>query len=208
MTHRKKLAAAGGAVALAAIAVAVAIASPATDLTGVPSANTNRRATRRPRCSRRNSRRSLVAQGSTKVENPSAAISYYGYDNDMLNSAGQPVMVPRPRPATEAHKTEPDKNTYLVFDRACTGADPTYDYGKSFLFQGHETGSAGLHHPDQPRRRRRPPRDGARDSGRRTATRSRTSTARPGIHSRSGCCSRPRTRARRPTRPRPATPPT
>ena len=40
MTHKKKLAAVGGAVALAAVAVAVAIASPATDLTGVPSANT------------------------------------------------------------------------------------------------------------------------------------------------------------------------
>jgi hypothetical protein len=34
-----------------------------------------------------------VAQGSTKVENPSAAISYYGYDNDTLNVAGQPIMV-------------------------------------------------------------------------------------------------------------------
>ena len=31
---------------------------------------------------------------------------------------------------------------YLVLDRQ-TGADPAYDYGKHFLFQGHETGTVG-----------------------------------------------------------------
>jgi len=37
----------------------------------------------------------VVAQGSMRVENPDpSALSYYGYDNDKLNSAGQPVMVP------------------------------------------------------------------------------------------------------------------
>lgn len=89
-------------------------------------------------------RQTAVAQGSTKVENPSAAVSYYGYDNDVLNSAGQPQMVPTPtNPAHEAHKTEPDKNTYLVFKRSLPGADPNYWYGTHFLFQGHETGSPG-----------------------------------------------------------------
>ena len=43
----------------------------------------------------------------------------------------------------EAHKTEPDKNTYLVFKQGLTGADPSYDYGTHFLFQGHESGSPG-----------------------------------------------------------------
>jgi hypothetical protein len=37
----------------------------------------------------------------------------------------------------EATKTEPDKNTYLVLDHLA-GADPNYDYGHHFLFQGHE----------------------------------------------------------------------
>jgi hypothetical protein len=39
-------------------------------------------------------------------------------------------------------KTEPDKNSYLVL-RGQKGADPTYDYGTHFLFQGHENGARG-----------------------------------------------------------------
>lgn len=89
-------------------------------------------------------RQIAVAQGSTKLENSSALTSYYGYDNDLLNSAGEPQMVPTPSsPASEAKKTEPDKNTYLVFERGLTGADPGYDYGTHFLFQGHEGGTGG-----------------------------------------------------------------
>jgi hypothetical protein len=85
-----------------------------------------------------------VAQGATKVENPSAGVSYYGYDNDVLNAAGEPQMVPTPTsPTKEAHKTEPDKNTYLVFKHSLPGADPNYWYGTHFLFQGHETGAPG-----------------------------------------------------------------
>jgi hypothetical protein len=85
-----------------------------------------------------------VAHGSTRLEPGSARTSYYGYDNDVLNAAGEPSMVPTPaNPATEAHKTEPDKNTYLVFKRGLDGADPGYDYGTHFLFQGHEGGAGG-----------------------------------------------------------------
>ena len=86
----------------------------------------------------------VVAQGSTELENPSALTSYYGYDNDVLNAAGEPQMVPTPAsPGKEAHKTEPDKNTYLVFKHGLDGADPSYDYGTHFLFQGHEGGAGG-----------------------------------------------------------------
>jgi hypothetical protein len=86
----------------------------------------------------------VVAQGSTKFENPSAGVSYYGYDNDVVNAAGDPQMVPTPtNPTHEAHKTEPDKNTYLVFRHSLPGADPNYWYGTHFLFQGHEGGSPG-----------------------------------------------------------------
>src|SRR5215470_3944880 len=81
-----------------------------------------------------------VAQGSTKLENSSALTSYYGYDNDVVNAAGQPQMLPLPGSLTEAQKTEPDKNTYLVFNQGLTGAQKGYDYGTHFLFQGHEGG--------------------------------------------------------------------
>ncbi len=79
-----------------------------------------------------------LAQGATKLENPTTAVPYYGYDGD------QPVLVPLPTaPTVEAHKTEPDKNTYLVFEHGLPGADPSYDYGTHFLFQGHESGTPG-----------------------------------------------------------------
>ena len=93
-------------------------------------------------------RDAVAAQGSTKLEGGSASpnsVNYYGYDNDVLNAAGEPQMLPTPTtvPANEAHKTEPDKNTYLVFKKSLPGADPHYWYGTHFLFQGHETGSPG-----------------------------------------------------------------
>jgi hypothetical protein len=85
-----------------------------------------------------------VAQGAMKLENPTAQIAYYGYDSDRVNAAGEPLMVPLPgAPTVEAHKTEPDKNTYLVFKKGLHGADPNYDYGTHFLFQGHESGAPG-----------------------------------------------------------------
>jgi hypothetical protein len=88
-------------------------------------------------------RQVVVAQGSTKVENPSALVSYYGYYNDVLNSAGEPQMLPASGALTEAQKSEPDKNTYLVFGHGLAGADPRYSYGSHFLFQGHEAGVGG-----------------------------------------------------------------
>ena len=83
-------------------------------------------------------RQVAVAQGAVKLENGTAAVPYYGYDGD------QPVLVPLPTaPTVEAHKTEPDKNTYLVFNHSLPGADASYDYGTHFLFQGHESGTPG-----------------------------------------------------------------
>src|SRR6185369_13395446 len=91
-------------------------------------------------------RQVVVAQGSTKLDGGSASpssVNYYGYDNDVLNAAGQPQMVPTPTTPTEAKKTEPDKNTYVVFKNSLSGADPHYYYGTDFLFQGHELGTPG-----------------------------------------------------------------
>jgi hypothetical protein len=79
-----------------------------------------------------------LAQGAMKLENGTSAVPYYGHDGD------KPTLVPLPgAPTSEAHKTEPDKNTYLTFRNGLPGADPSYDYGTHFLFQGHESGTPG-----------------------------------------------------------------
>jgi len=46
-----------------------------------------------------------IAEGSDPLENPSGAITNFGFLND---------FPPRP---VEATKTEPDENTYLIFDQ-------------------------------------------------------------------------------------------
>jgi hypothetical protein len=134
-----------GAVGIGAVFAASGTASPpGLELTNVPTANTKSDGYASASRLSPQLRQIAVAQGSTKLENPSALTSYYGYDNDVLNAAGEPQMLPTPTsPATEAHKTEPDKNTYLVFQHGLEGADPNYDYGTHFLFQGHEGGAGG-----------------------------------------------------------------
>jgi hypothetical protein len=135
-----------GALGIGAAGPATGVASPPSwpSLTGVPTANT--RSDGYAPASRLSPELSqaVVAQGATQLENPSPLTSYYGYDNDVLGPGGQPLMVPTPAsPATEAKKTEPDENTYLVFKHGLDGADPGYDYGTHFLFQGHEGGAGG-----------------------------------------------------------------
>src|SRR6478735_1384880 len=122
MVRNTKLVSLLGALALAitAVLVAVAGATPPTGptLTGVPSANTRSSGYAPASVLSPQLSQVAVAQGSTKLENPSALTSYYGYDNDVVNAAGQPVMVPTPSSGgKEAHKTEPDKNTYLIFKK-------------------------------------------------------------------------------------------
>ena len=82
-----------------------------------------------------------VAQGSMPVENPSALVGFYGYNNDgpMIPAPGD---LPSAVHKVEASKTEPDKNTFLVL-RPQKGADFQYNYGTHYLFQGHETGQIG-----------------------------------------------------------------
>src|SRR5581483_400219 len=63
----------------------------------------------------------LVAQGIDLLENPSGAITQFGYLSD-------------------GTRTEPDENTYLILDHNPGGPTPGYDYGRHFLFQGHENG--------------------------------------------------------------------
>jgi hypothetical protein len=88
-----------------------------------------------------------VAQGSHLLENPATialasgtlGISRYGYDDDgpLLPLAGD---LPSAMHKVEATKTEPDKNVYLRL-YGQKGADPNYDYGRHFLYQGHELGA-------------------------------------------------------------------
>jgi len=139
------LGAAGAVVVAGAVSTATvaATASPGLAVSNVPTANTKSDGFAPATKLSAELSQIAVAQGSTKMENTSALTSYYGYDNDVLNAAGQPQMLPTPTTATEAHKTEPDKNTYLVFRKGLPGADPNYDYGSHFLFQGHEGGAGG-----------------------------------------------------------------
>lgn len=64
-----------------------------------------------------------VAQGSDPLENPSGSITTFGYLNDARRT-----------------KTEPDENTYLVLNHNPGGPTSGFEYGRHFLFQGHENG--------------------------------------------------------------------
>jgi len=70
----------------------------------------------------------VVAQGSDSLENPSGVITKFGFLNDF------------PPQIFEATKTEPDENTYLILDHNPGGPTPDFEYGRHFLFQGHENG--------------------------------------------------------------------
>ncbi|WP_127359196.1 phosphatase [Actinacidiphila soli] len=85
---------------------------------------------------------SAVAQGSLKLENPTPEVPYYGYlGNGSL--VPDPAIAQAPGVKIEASKTDPDKNTYLKLPGQ-HGADKNYDYGKNFLYQGHEMGGVGV----------------------------------------------------------------
>src|SRR5262245_51614913 len=62
---------------------------------------------------------SLVEQGMDLLENPSGVITRFGNLSD-------------------GSRTEPDENTYLILDHNPGGPTKGYDYGRHFLFQGHE----------------------------------------------------------------------
>ena len=83
------------------------------------------------------------ASGADLIDgaDPAVAPAFYGYD---FTDAAHPLIAIPPATA-EAQKTEPDKNTYLVLSGQ-KGADPAFDYGTHFVFQGHEAGRARLHH--------------------------------------------------------------
>jgi hypothetical protein len=134
--------------ALGAVAVFAAVGSSAPpdspQLTNVPTANT--KAAGYAPASRLSAELSqiAVATGAIKLENPSGIVTNYGYENDTPSptDATVPLMVGTGA-GPEAQKTEPDKNTYLVFKdgKGQGGPDASYDYGSHFLYQGHEVGA-------------------------------------------------------------------
>jgi hypothetical protein len=128
--------AAGGAVFAAAGA---ADPSFAPDFAGVPAANQKAAGYAPASVLTPELQQVAVAQGATPLENPDGITGWYGYQNDVASADNPalPNMVPTPGNTTEAQKTEPDKNTYLVL-KGQKGADPSYDYGTHFLFQAHE----------------------------------------------------------------------
>ena len=128
------LALAGG-LALSA-AAAGGSAGAADGFTSLPSANQKAPGLTSPTVVSPELAQLVRAQGSMAVENPHDGVGYYGYDSVDDNPPLLPTLVNGS--LTEAHKTEPDKNAYLVL-KGQTGPDADYDYGTHFLFQGHES---------------------------------------------------------------------
>src|SRR5437764_15183757 len=123
---RRRLAAPAGSAVLAVTGLLVlgpssAEARPAVQLTSVPAANPKAPGVVAPNILSPQLRDALVVQGAHPVENPTDWATNYGYNGDG-------PMVPLPGTTTEASKTEPDKNTYLVL-RGQHGAEPDPDYG-------------------------------------------------------------------------------
>ncbi len=109
--------------------------------TNVPSANPRLAGIAPPNILSPELFQTIVAQGSVLLEVPAGVTTgvfkYYGYNAD----SGL-AMIPATGSNAEFHKTEPDKNVYLILKNQ-KGADPSYNYGTHFVFQGHETGVSG-----------------------------------------------------------------
>jgi hypothetical protein len=134
---------------LSLVMLAAASMTLASDLTAVPNANPKAPGVVAPNVLSPELRAAVVVQGATPIENPAVVdpatgttASHYGYlSNGPMVPA--PGAVQTPGTIIEANKTEPDKNTYLVL-RGQTGPDLDYDYGRHFLFQGHEAGKGQI----------------------------------------------------------------
>ncbi len=70
----------------------------------------------------------LLATGTDPLENPSGIITKFGRLNDGGGGDHQ------------GSGTEPDENLYLKVEHNPGGPDGHFDYGRHFLFQGHENG--------------------------------------------------------------------
>src|SRR4051794_21498500 len=123
------------ALAAGSLVPAAATASPPVSWTGVPAnpktAGASPANVLSPQLSE-----SAVAWGALTLDGATTTVGYYGYDGFT-----PPTVLTQS--LNEAHKTEPDKNTYLVLPDGQPGADSTYNYGTHFLYQVHESGTPG-----------------------------------------------------------------
>ena len=117
-THHRARFAAGALVALSFAAVGVAKGNGDLAIDNPPAANTENPLIQ-GNVIASNFSLVRVAQGSDPLENPSGVITKFGLLSD-------------------GTRTEPDENTYLILDSNPGGPTPGYDYGRHFLFQGHE----------------------------------------------------------------------
>lgn len=127
-------------VAVAAAGTAVALAGGGgMSYTNVPTADVKATGYAPPDALSPELGQTMVAQGSMRLDGAQDPVGWYGYINDAPSPDDPtlPQMIGTPASPAEAQKTEPDKNTYLILKHQ-TGADPSYDYGTHFLFQGHE----------------------------------------------------------------------
>ena len=146
MTRRTRWTRAIVATALAALVPAVPAAAEGgsgvnpDQLTNVPHAQPKQRGRWVPNKLSRELAEIQQATGSDLIDgaDPAVAPAFFGYS---FTDANNP-LVPIPPSTAEARKTEPDKNTYLVLSGQ-KGADPNFDYGTHFVFQGHEAGTPG-----------------------------------------------------------------
>lgn len=141
---RKRTLGAAAVSGLACVAITAGMASAGNDLqlSDVPTANPKAAGLTTPNRLSPELMDVARAQGSMPLENPRDGVGYYGYDSVDNNPTLMPTTSAGATTPAEAHKTEPDKNTYLVLEGQ-RGPDAGYDYGEHFLFQGHESGTPG-----------------------------------------------------------------
>jgi hypothetical protein len=122
-----------GAAAIVVVAGATSRSLDSTDLTDVAAANPKTVGFNAPNILSPELQEVVWAQGSYKLDGGTPAFPYYGYN-------GNGPHMPPFNSNVEATKTEPDKNTYLVFNQGLSGPGSNYDYGSHFVYQGHENG--------------------------------------------------------------------
>ncbi len=158
------------AAALTAGAVAVAQPPSRPSLTGVPTANTRSEGYAPASKLSRGAVADRRRPGLDEAGEPDRADAYYGYDNDVVNSAGQPQMVPLSTAPTRRGAQDRAGQEHLP------GLQARPRRRRPELRLRHPLPVPGprerrrrrrLHHPDQPRRRRRAPGDAAGDHRRR-----------------------------------------
>src|SRR5262249_17027505 len=100
--------------------LAVGATAAVAEITHVPAANPKAPGVSQPNVLSPELAEVVRASGAMRLDNPESPVVFYGYNDD------RPNFVPLPGGSNvEAHKTEPDKNTYLL-PRHQKAADPSY----------------------------------------------------------------------------------